>query len=191
MTAAIALKNEEELAQAVDAIRSIAPSQMFVDLFRINLQLALRIGDLLCLKFSDFENSKGKDSFTIKMQKTEKYLEIDVTEEARALVEERRKRVPNDTYLFESDFHRYKGKPVTVRRVQQVFKEVADNKLDGVKFTTHTMRKSYARILYEMGVPLEKISKMLGHKDTATTLVYLGFVREDIRDIRKSFKIHC
>lgn len=51
--------------------------------------------------------------------------------------------------------------------------------------TGHGLRHLYASILIEQGVPLEKISKLMGHRDVATTFqVYCGIIhaKEQIRD---------
>ncbi len=38
----------------------------------------------------------------------------------------------------------------------------------------HDLRRTYARIGYDSGVPVEQISKLLGHADLKTTMLYLG-----------------
>lgn len=38
----------------------------------------------------------------------------------------------------------------------------------------HDMRRSFARIGYDSGVPVEQISKLLGHANIKTTMLYLG-----------------
>lgn len=51
--------------------------------------------------------------------------------------------------------------------------------------SSHGLRHIYASILIEQGVPLEKISRLLGHKSVRTTLdVYCGIIqaKEQIRD---------
>ncbi len=40
------------------------------------------------------------------------------------------------------------------------------------KVGNHTLRHSFATILYGKGVPIEKISIILGHEDIATTMIY-------------------
>ncbi len=40
------------------------------------------------------------------------------------------------------------------------------------KYYFHTLRHSYATYLEEQGVPIEKISKLLGHSDISTTMIY-------------------
>jgi len=39
---------------------------------------------------------------------------------------------------------------------------------------SHDLRRTFARLGYDAGVPVEQISKLLGHADTKTTMLYLG-----------------
>jgi len=39
---------------------------------------------------------------------------------------------------------------------------------------SHDLRRTYARLGYDAGVPVEQISKLLGHADVRTTMLYLG-----------------
>lgn len=39
---------------------------------------------------------------------------------------------------------------------------------------SHDMRRTYARLGYDAGIPVEQISKLLGHADVKTTMRYLG-----------------
>ncbi len=52
----------------------------------------------------------------------------------------------------------------------------------GLKFTGHTLRRTYGRTLWMAGVKLETIKELLGHEDTKTTLLYLGINSEDLED---------
>ena len=49
-------------------------------------------------------------------------------------------------------------------------------------FTNHTLRRTFGRLLWLAGVPIEKISEILGHADTKTTLLYLELNMEDQAD---------
>lgn len=47
------------------------------------------------------------------------------------------------------------------------------------KITNHTLRRTCGRILHLSGVEIEKISDILGHSETRTTLRYLGLRLDD------------
>ena len=46
----------------------------------------------------------------------------------------------------------------------------------GTSVGTHTLRHSYARHLLMNGIPLNYLSRWLGHSDIKTTLIYLELV---------------
>ena len=51
-----------------------------------------------------------------------------------------------------------------------------------VPFSNHTLRRTFGRTLYYSGVKIEDIAAILGHKDTKTTLKYLGLDKVDYSD---------
>ena len=54
--------------------------------------------------------------------------------------------------------------------------------LTGVPFSNHTLRRTFGRTLFYSGVKVEDIAAILGHKDTKTTLKYLGLDKVDHSD---------
>jgi len=46
--------------------------------------------------------------------------------------------------------------------------------------SNHTLRRTCGRMLFHAGVPIETISKILGHADIRTTLLYLGLNIDDM-----------
>ena len=63
--------------------------------------------------------------------------------------------------------------PMTKRNVQKLIKKYADKARDAYelpeKVSPHTFRRTRGTMLYRDGVPLEAISRMLGHASTQTT----------------------
>jgi integrase len=45
----------------------------------------------------------------------------------------------------------------------------------------HMLRRTFGRMLWDQGVPIEKIAYLMGHEDTRTTIRYLGLDQEDAR----------
>jgi site-specific recombinase XerD len=43
-----------------------------------------------------------------------------------------------------------------------------------LELDAHDLRRTFARLGYDAGVPVEQISKLLGHADVKTTMLYLG-----------------
>ena len=50
----------------------------------------------------------------------------------------------------------------------------------GIKFSNHTLRRTFGRMTFRAGAPIETIATMLGHSDTKTTVLYLGIDQEDM-----------
>ena len=48
-------------------------------------------------------------------------------------------------------------------------------------------KKSWARIAYEAGVDILKISRYIGYSDIATTLKYIGHKDTDFDELKKLF----
>lgn len=50
----------------------------------------------------------------------------------------------------------------------------------GFDFANHTLRRTFGRRLFHAGVPIETISKFLGHESTTETLGYIGVNLDDM-----------
>jgi site-specific recombinase XerD len=46
----------------------------------------------------------------------------------------------------------------------------------------HTLRRSFATLLYKDGVPVATISKLMGHSDIKTTMLYIDVQQDDLDD---------
>lgn len=49
----------------------------------------------------------------------------------------------------------------------------------GIKFSCHTLRRTFGREMYHSGVRIETIAKIMGHSSTEMTLRYIGINLED------------
>ena len=47
-------------------------------------------------------------------------------------------------------------------------------RITGVHFGNHTLRRTFGRQLWKNGVPIETISRILGHESVSMTLRYIG-----------------
>lgn len=54
------------------------------------------------------------------------------------------------------------------------------SRMIGVKFSLHTLRRTFGRILWLSGVPVVTIAKILGHSSTEQTLQYIGANLDDM-----------
>lgn len=59
----------------------------------------------------------------------------------------------------------------------------------GVRFSSHTLRRTFGRELYRSGVNIVVIATILGHTSTSQTIKYLGLDLDDMADAMDRFKL--
>jgi len=150
--------------------------KIYADIWKLGVNLGLRISDLLKLQFSDFDLVE-RTLFLIE-QKTGKKKRIRLNAAAIVIIEERKKIFPDDTWLFQVRSNRARNRPISRISVSRVFKEAGD--LLGLSIGTHSMRKSRGMALYREGVPLEKIARVLNHSSPSVTLRYIGITQDEV-----------
>jgi integrase len=106
--------------------------------FNIGLNLALRISDLLSIKFTDIDD----DRLIIKEGKTGKQANIKLNLKARLLINQIQLDHPNHVFLFQSYRNQQSinstPRPLTRRAVANAFSEVGEEVK--VKLGSHSMR---------------------------------------------------
>ena len=60
----------------------------------------------------------------------------------------------------------------------------------GIHFGNHTLRRTFGRTMFQAGVKLETIAKLMGHESTATTIDYLGVNMDDMSDAMLTMANH-
>ena len=149
---------------------------IYADIWKVGVNVSLRISDLLNLTFKQL-NVEDR-SLVLVETKTGKTKVIRLNNAALAIIQQRRLRYPSDIWLFQVHCNRAKDKPISRISVSRVFKEAGD--FLGLTLNTHSMRKSRGMALYQDGVPIEKIAKVLNHSNTSSTLRYLGITQEEV-----------
>lgn len=167
--------NKEEIA-AISAILAKRYSPMYSDIWRIGLNLSLRIGDLLAIQYNDLDMNNR--ALTLTEAKTGKTKHIRLNSTALAIIAKRRAAYPADTWLFEVHSNRSNNKPISRVSVSRVFKEAGD--WLGLHINTHSLRKSRGKAMFDDGVPIEKISLVLNHSSPAETLRYIGINKAQV-----------
>ncbi len=150
--------------------------QIYADCWKIGVNLGLRIGDLLKLKFEDF-NIQDR-TLNLYEQKTGKFKSIRLNTTVLEIIADRKEKYPNDTWLFQVHSNRASDKAISRVSVSRVFKEAGD--MLNLRIGTHSMRKSRGMAMFNDGVEIEKISKVLNHSNTSSTMFYLGITKEAI-----------
>jgi integrase len=150
--------------------------QLYADIWKVGVNLSLRISDLLALKYSDLNLEER--SLKLVEAKTSKQKLIRLNATAIAVIAKRQQQYPGDVWLFQVHCNRAKDKPISRVSVSRVFKDAGD--VLGLSINTHSMRKSRGMAMYKDGVPIEKIAKVLNHSNTTSTLRYLGITQEEV-----------
>lgn len=171
---------------------------IYFDIWTVGVQVSLRISDLLSLRYSDLIKEDGTcvDSIYIREQKTERLTrkkpkKVTINNKAKQVIERRFKQYPNHEFLFQSDSKRNElngvVKPIdrctVTRQFKRIGNEISKFRKVRLRFTSHSMRKTKARALYDAGVPLEKICQMLGHSSPEVTMRYLGITDEELDEL--------
>lgn len=160
-------------------------------LFVVGINVALRITDLLALKWNDILDEKGKfKEIRIFEGKTKKERRIQLNKPSqRALVELLRSldgHSMND-YLFQS--RENAQKPLSRQQALNILKDAA--KAVGIKdnIGTHSLRKTWGYHAWKKGFNPAIIMETLNHSNLTVTKRYLGIRQDDINDLYGSLEL--
>ena len=81
-----------------------------------------------------------------------------------------------DQYLFPGYS---KDKPLATRSMQMILEQALEKAGIQKPATFHTLRHSFATHLYENGIGLPHIQKLMGHKSLKTTMVYVHLAKTE------------
>lgn len=132
-------------------------------LFVFQMNTGLRFSDLLSLRWS---NITPNGIMLESQQKTAFPVAIPLTTIARAILDGlREKRDPDneDDHIFPK---------ISNQKYNDYLVVIADAIGTKKKITSHVARHTFATHSLELGMPLEIVSKLLGHTDLATTQIY-------------------
>lgn len=142
---------------------------------RVNFFLGLRVGELVALKWEDFEDNylhvvreevrdqETRHIYVVNHTKTHTDRHVIIPEKAIKLFETISRQ---GEYVFMRN-----GERVTSNVISYILNKYA--KQQGlVKKSSHKIRKTYASLLAAAGVPFDAIREQLGHKELPTTLGY-------------------
>ncbi len=147
-------------------------------LVRLGISTALRYSDLNRITWKDVLNQKV---LLIKEQKTGKIREIPLQQE---LLENLTK---VNVKLGKPDLNQL----VIGRHIRTINKQLKIHSfyagIRNKRISTHTMRKSFGRIVWEKNgrseESLVKLSQLFNHSSTAITRIYLSITKEEIDDL--------
>ena len=136
----------------------------------------LRKGDILGLRWDDVDLDRG--IISLRMQKTGEYLEIPLIPMIRDLLQGIKSRASASLFVFPC--------PSSGQRIGDIktafHAALRRSGLASKGYRFHDIRRTFARMLYNQGVVLTKIQRLLGHGSVSTTERYLGVKFEETRE---------
>lgn len=166
----------------------------------LDFYLCVRIGELCAIKYSDIQDGflhinrsmretyEMDDDFNFKLGETTNderikgnqstgFRTIPLTNKALAIVEKTHRLYPDSEYLFMRN-----NKQLIPNTFNEELQRVC--KALGIKYrSSHQIRFTVATLMFEEGIPITKISALLGHADTATTWLYIRKSTPDTQTI--------
>ena len=184
MAAVEALTTKEDV-QKVQAYLLNNYSVHYADMWRLGVNLALRITDLLNLTMDDMRKGLRKGTIAVLESKTKRTNRppriIKLNSVAKEIISGRVDEYPHFEYLFQSESKNIKKiQPLSRAGIRNALADAG--KKVGADLGTHSMRKSFGAIAYSNGVEVEHLQKIFCHDSPGTTLRYIGITQKTIND---------
>ncbi len=147
----------DELTTMEKLLRENIPNRLrnVLEYFLFACYTGLRYRDIKNLRYSNIENNM----ITLTMHKTKERVTIPIISKAKVFLKEG---------FPEQRIFRVLTNQVTNRYIKQLVNKTLIKK--GISF--HCARHTFATVGIELGIPIEYISSLLGHKDLKTTQIY-------------------
>jgi integrase len=162
--------SEDELQALVNAA-----SPHLRQILAVAIGTGLRKGDILALRWNDIDFEHNV--ITLFMQKTEEGIEIPMLPMVREVLWRLHATAGQSPFVFTSAAGERFGNIKTAFNGALRRSGLAEK---GYHF--HDIRRTFATMLYNRGVHLTKIQRLLGHKSITTTERYLGVKFEETRE---------
>lgn len=196
MNLAQPIKKTRDLENFKNYYKEIKPNYRNRLLIILGLNTALRISDILSLKWNDtydFEKKEYKNHIIITEQKTGKMSQIYINsnvlgalKDSKEYLEQRNQIITSNTYLFN---HSNKNVPITRSQAFRIVKEAADYySISGV-ISCHSLRKTFGYHAWKQGASPALLVTIFNHSSFNITKRYLGIEQDDKDKIFKKIKL--
>jgi len=150
-------------------------------LFVIGINSALRVSDLLELRYADVMEPDGNlySHFQLKETKTGKNNKIAMTKGVQKAL---RTYIKNnfkgdlDHYLFQS--RKGVNQPINRKSAWRIIQEAASS-IGLRNIGVHSLRKTFSYHQYKSGTDITLLQDMLNHSSSAVTLRYIGITQDE------------
>lgn len=155
-----------------DKLISVMDNQLIKDITYFAVYTGMRASEILRLKKEDI-NLRNKTLLNYQ-KKVDKYNNISIAGDIFEIVKRNYKQ--NSEYLFVYEFRKTK---ITVVELSKRFKEFVKKASLPDYYCFKSLRKTFGSILWQKKVPLDRVSKLLGHGDTRITKKHYAQLNDD------------
>lgn len=160
-------------------------------LFNLALNCKLRGCDLVKLKVFDVAYGQSvMPRAHIVQQKTNTPVQFEITKGTRKSIQEwiAKAKLKSGDFLFKSRIH--KSDHITTRQYNRIFRGWIEKLgLDYSLYSTHSMRRTKAYLIYQKTKNLSLVQLLLGHKKLESIVRYLGIEVDDALEISESIEV--
>lgn len=196
MNSADPIKKVRDLSKLKNYYREIQPNPRNELLIILGLNTALRISDILALKWQDvydFERKEYRNHIHIVEQKTGKtaqiYMNHNVLEALhsyKSYLKQKKRYAGNNSFLFS---HSNKNEPISRVQAFRIIKKAVDYyNLSGV-ISCHSLRKTFGYHAWKQGASPVVLVNVFNHSSYQVTKRYLGIEQEDKDKIFQKIKL--
>lgn len=180
----------------IKALRKILIDKGLIEdlaLFNFVIDTMLRASDTLKIKVEDVVDWKGnvKEEINLKQKKTSKSHKVIISINTRKSLQNliKKENKFENHYLFSSPRHK-ENKPISRVYYSLLVKKWSKwLDLDPRDYSTHSLRRTMAVIIYKKEKNLEIVRQLLGQKSIESTRAYLGIEQEEALETRKRWMI--
>ncbi len=157
--------NAQELKKLHDLLDSITPInyQQVLEYFLFSCYTGLRYSDIQSLKFQQIHDT----GIYLTMHKTKRNVFVPLNQYALSLLRNK------SGEPFQPVFHVFSNQ-ATNRMLKIIMAKAGIKKT----ITFHSARHTFATISLNLGIPVEVVSKLLGHSNLKTTMIYARVLDE-------------
>lgn len=179
------IRDRQELQNFSTYYKDEKPNLRNYALVVLGLNTALRISDLLHLRWNDlydFEKLCFRDHLLIKEQKTGKRNRIAINEKAREAMEMyfNERNPAEDEFIFSKRANPYK--PLSRSQAYRIVKDDANHTTSEEAVSCHSLRKTFGYFAWQEGVQPALLMDVFNHSSYAITKRYLG-IEQDEKDL--------
>ena len=178
------IRDRQELQNFSSYYKDEKPNLRNYALVVLGLNTALRISDLLHLRWNDlydFEKLCFRDHLLIKEQKTGKRNRIAINEKAREAMEMyfNERNPAEDEFIFSKRTNPYK--PLSRSQAYRIVKDDANHTTSEEAVSCHSLRKTFGYFAWQEGVQPALLMDVFNHSSYDVTKRYLG-IEQDEKD---------